>query len=212
MKEERKEIKNENKDEELDRLLSIRKVSKTKKPNFTRQDTHKKKKLGKRWKKPRGLHSKIRLCKKGYKRSVTGGWKSPRKVRGCTKEGLTPIRVHSLKDLKKISQNQGIIIAATVGDRKKKQLLEQIQKLNLNVINVKSIEKAIEKINEKLKLKKEKKKEAVKKKEKKKAEKKKQGKKEGLAEKIDTQETKPKEKIEEQKVKKEFDKLLTKRV
>ena len=39
-------------------LLKLRKRIKKKKPRFVRQDSHKKPKLKKKWKKPKGLQSK----------------------------------------------------------------------------------------------------------------------------------------------------------
>lgn len=203
------------------KLVHLRKKQKSKKPKFIRQDTHKKSKLAKKWKKPRGFHSKIRLAKKGYARKVKKGWKSPKQVRGYTKECLMPIIVSSVKDLKKIKGDQGVIISKTVGNKKKKQLLQEIKKLNLNVLNIKDIDKTIEKIDAKIKTKKEKKKKIIEKKKEK--EKEKEKKKEGLTKKIEGEkvqkEEKPKkEGVEDQKLetkkknKKEFDKLLTKRV
>ena len=48
-------------------------------PNFTRSDAHKKKRLGKSWRKPKGLQSKRSLQKKGFKKV--------NKKEGCHQEG-----------------------------------------------------------------------------------------------------------------------------
>ena len=50
--------------------LELRKKIKAKKPNFVSQDTHKRKRIRPRWRKPRGWHSKIRLHKIGYRKMV----------------------------------------------------------------------------------------------------------------------------------------------
>ena len=64
-------------DVKIKELLDKRKALKKKKPVFTRQDAHKKKKVGWKWRKPKGSDSKMRVGKKGYKRSVRPGWGSP---------------------------------------------------------------------------------------------------------------------------------------
>ena len=56
-------------------LLELRKQIKNKKPDFIRQDAHKKKKLGKKWRKARGLHSKIRLKLRGRGKFVSNGYR-----------------------------------------------------------------------------------------------------------------------------------------
>ena len=53
---------------------------KKKKPKFIRQDAHKKGRLAKKWRKPKGLQSKMRLCKKGYRKRISKGYKSPKEV------------------------------------------------------------------------------------------------------------------------------------
>ena len=45
---------------DIQRLLELRKRIKRKKPEFIRQDAHKKKSLESKWRKPKGLHSKMR--------------------------------------------------------------------------------------------------------------------------------------------------------
>ena len=49
-------------------LLELKKKIKKKKPNFTRQETHKKSKLKKKWRRPKGIQSKLRLNKRAIKR------------------------------------------------------------------------------------------------------------------------------------------------
>ena len=63
-------------------LLQLRKRIKAKKPNFVRQDSHKQKEVKKKWRKPKGMQSKMRLKKKGYRKSVSIGYGSPKKVNG----------------------------------------------------------------------------------------------------------------------------------
>ena len=192
--------------------LELRKKLKSKKPNFVRQDAHKKSKLKKRWIKPRGLDSKMRYRFKGYRRSPSKGWKSPKSVRSSCSNGLMPIIIKSINELNNIDkEKQGIIIAKSVGSKKRIDIIKKAQELNLQIINIKDPDNYVKKIQDnfenrkKEKRKKSEEKEKRKKETEKKAkEKKKEEPKEELAEKISEEEEKKKEK-------KEKDKILTKK-
>ena len=181
--------------------VELRNKIKKKKPKFIRQDAHKKSKLAKNWRKPRGYHAKMRLGKAGKRVTVKTGYGSPKKAKGLTKEGLTPVLITSA-DTSDINE-QGIIISSTIGKKKKLDLLKEAKEKPLKIINIKDIDKAIKEIEDKMVTRKEakKKREKVKKE---KAEKAKPKKKEDLAEKVNEEDKKEKEK-------KEKDKLLTKR-
>jgi len=181
--------------------LELRKRIKKKKPNFVRQDSHKKPKLAKNWRRPRGYHSKMRLGKAGKKLTVSTGYGSPKKAKGLTKEGLKPVLIRSV-DIKDIKE-EGIIISSKLGTKKRLELLKQAKEKGLKVINIKNIDQYIKAIEDKMAAKKEAKKKKEKEK-KEKAEKAKPKKKDDLADKVSEEDKKEKEK-------KEKDKLLTKR-
>ena len=187
----------------IKQLLKIRKYIKKKKPRFLAQDIHKKKKIKKRWRKPRGLHSKIRLGKKGYRKKPKRGYRSPKQVRGMHKKGLTPILVDNVQKLKGFdNEKQGIIIKKSVGKKKKIKMIKLCEEKNITILNIKDPKEFVEKIKEKIKTKKKLRTEKIKKKEAKKPVKpKKIGKKK---EEISEEEKRKKEKEEK-------DKILTKR-
>ncbi len=191
-------------------LLSLRRSIKKKKPNFIRQDSKKKKKLGKKWRHARGLHSKIRLGKRGHRKKTEVGYKSPKAVHGLHKSGLKIKHVNSLKDVSNINKDkEGIVIAGGVGIKKKKDLIKKIIETDIKILNIKNPNEYLKKVEEILKRRKEEKGKRKQVKEKKVKEKGKKTeeikeKKEELAEKI--------EKEEKEKEKKEKDKLLTKRI
>lgn len=187
-------------------LLGLRKKMKAKKPKFIRQDAHKKGEISNKWRRPKGIQSKMRLKTKGYRRSPSKGYRSPVLVRGLHRTGVVPVRISSRKDLDKIGSDEGVIINATVGLKKKIELVKYAKEKGIMALNIKDIDKYLEKVDEKLKKKKEKKekkKETKEKKEKKeKAAKPKEE--EKLAEKLTEEEQKDQEK-------KEKDKLLIKK-
>ncbi len=184
---------------DLKQLLELRNKLKKKKPKFVRHDVHKKR-LEKKWVRPRGLHNKARLKKRGHIKPVSVGYCSPKAVRGLSRDGLKVRIIKNGKELESVDiKNEGIIIAKGVGLRKKLPLLKKAKEKGISVFNI-SIDDYIKKKEDELKKRKERKKE--KKEAKKKEEpKKKKGK---LEEKLSEEERKELEK-------KEKDKLLTKR-
>ena len=184
-------------------LLELRKKMKRRKPDFVRQDIHKKTKLSKKWRKPKGYHAKMRQGKGGRRKTISTGYGTPKKVRGLTKEGLKPVLIRSLNLEGINAKEEGIIISSKLGSRKRVEIIKEAQKKGIAIINIKNADEYLKKIEDKLKVKEEqKKKRDEKKKEKEEKEKKKEAK--DLTDKLSEEEKKEKDKIEK-------DKLLTKR-
>ncbi|MBN1544607.1 hypothetical protein JW898_04045 [Candidatus Woesearchaeota archaeon] len=201
---------------EVKELLQKRRLLKRKKPEFIRQDAHKRKKLSWNWRKPRGSDSKMRVSRRGYKRQVRKGWGSPSLVKGLDRTGLTPFTANRPADLANADPKKHIIIiGGSVGTKKKVAIIEQALSKHLKIANFKDPSKLVTEVKEqfekkkkdKEKLKEERakkreaaKKEAEKKKEKEKKEKEKEKSRDEAAEM-----TEEEKKIEE---KKEKDKML----
>ena len=112
---------------DLNELLELRKRLKKKKPDFVRQDFHKKRLSG-RWKKPRGLHSKVRLGLRGKPKGISRGYSSPKKVRSFDKHGLKPVLVASLKGIERIKkESEGAVIKSSVGLKKRYEILKRLK-------------------------------------------------------------------------------------
>ncbi len=191
-----------------DKLLRLRKKIKSRKPEFVSQDSHKRKRIRKRWNKPRGWQSKIRLGKKGYRKMVTPGYGSPKKVYGL-KKGLKPIMISSEIELEKLKaqidkKGQGIIIAGSIGSKKRISIIKKAKQEGINIININNPEKYLKKIDEIKKKKKQDKEQKLKEKKEKKKAKEKKEKKESKLEKLSEEE---KQRLK----KKEKDKILTKK-
>jgi large subunit ribosomal protein L32e len=128
----------------MKKLLEHRKALKDRKPHFLKQDTHKKPGIAKKWGRPRGIDSKMRLHLRGYRIMVSKGWKSPSEVKGLHPSGLTQKLVHNTSEAEKLdAKKDGLIIAATVGDRKRIEIIRVAQKLGLKILNIKDPEKYI---------------------------------------------------------------------
>ncbi len=184
-------------------LLTLRNALKARKPHFVRQKAHSYKKIGLTWRRPRGLHSKLRLGWKGHPRPVEQGWRSPQEVRSLSREGLVEKIVYSPSDLDMIRKDrEGIIIGSTVGAKKRKEILKKAVELKIKVLNIKDPAACMKAIDEKMARRKEDRKKDIKAKE---AKKKEAAPKKDLSETVEEEQRK----IEE---KKEKDKLLTKKV
>ncbi|PKL54429.1 MAG: 50S ribosomal protein L32e [Candidatus Methanoperedenaceae archaeon HGW-Methanoperedenaceae-1] len=123
-------------DDETKRLMKVRKVQKGKKPNFRRTDSHKKKRVPESWRKPRGMHNKMRIGIRGKCALVQSGYGSPAAVRGLHPSGFEEMLVNNLKDLENIKvETQAARIASTVGMKKRIMMEEKAVELGLKVLN-----------------------------------------------------------------------------
>lgn len=190
-------------------LLEIRKEIKERKPVFIRQDNPKRRKLNYKWRRPKGIHSKIRHHFKGRRKMPSPGYKSPFEVKGMHSSGLEIIMVSSSDGVTKIKKDtQGIIIPKAVGKKKKLEILKKAKELGVQVLNF-NLDEGIRKIEDFMKSKSQKKTEVKKEVESKKEDKKQKG---------DAEKTKekPEEKLtDEQKKeaeKREKDKVLMQKV
>lgn len=187
--------------ESIKRLLELRRKIKSRKPLFIRQDTGKKR-LKIKWRRPTGLHSKLRGRLSGRPKRIAIGYRSPRKVRGLHKSGLQKYVISSIKDLEGLDAKKiGLVISSSLGDRKRIIMLKRASELGFNVLNIKNPDEYVKDVENKINLRK-----TAKKKEEEKA-------KPVKAEKKETTKTEDNIESEEKKEteKKEKDKLLTKR-
>ena len=128
-------------------LLELRNKIKERKPVFIRQDNPKRMKLNYKWRKPKGVHSKIRHHFKGRRKMPSPGYKSPVEVKGLHATGLRMVRVSSPHELDRINKNEGIIIPKSTGTRKRLEILKKAREMNVPVLNLKS-EETIKKIED----------------------------------------------------------------
>ena len=149
---------------DIKRLLKIREKIKHRKPKYLRQDAHRVKKLDKKWRRPRGMHSKMRKRLKSYRRNPEIGYGSPKEVKYLNKEGLMPVLIKSKKDIENANENNILIISRTIGLKKKLEILRQVKSKGLKVENI-EVDKFIEENEKMLKQKKEGKKKIEKKEE-----------------------------------------------
>ena len=114
----------------------IRKEKKAGKPAFITQDSWKRGRVsGNSWRRPRGLHSKMRLKKSGNPKSPSQGYRSPKAMRTLTPAGTRAVVVSSVKGLA-LAEGKDVIISSTVGNRKKLDIIKAASEKKLAIINL----------------------------------------------------------------------------
>ena len=107
---------------------------------FKRQDSMRHLRLGKKrkslrkWRRPKGRDSKMRLKRRNYPSSVSIGYRTQRKESGKI-NGLYPVVVHNAKELLSLNKNS-IAILGKIGAKKKIELLKLAQEKNIKLLNV----------------------------------------------------------------------------
>ncbi|OIO62106.1 hypothetical protein AUJ69_03505 [Candidatus Woesearchaeota archaeon CG1_02_47_18] len=120
--------------------LKLRRAIKARKPHFrmSKSDKHGRGEIrGKGWRKPRGRHSKLRRKLKGHGRRPAAGFGSPRLARGRDRNGLIPVIVKNPDKLSLIDpKSQSIVIAASVGAKKRIEILKRAIKDKIQASNI----------------------------------------------------------------------------
>ena len=207
---------------DINKLLEARSSIKVRKKAFVRHDSHKKKRVGSKWRKARGIQSKMRLGMRGYRKRLQIGYGSPKAVKGMHSTGVSIMLVSSVSDLDRIdAKKQGIVIAKNIGLKKRVEMVKKAQEQKIRILNIKDpakflsdVEQLFKKKREEKEKKKKEKKVKKEEKEKKAAEKEKEEEKEKEqkeVEKKETIESSAEEEDTKMKEKKKLDKLLIKK-
>ena len=117
--------------------LRKRQATNCRRPDFLRQEYHRRQKLQSTgWRRPRGLHSKMRTHR-GYRTNVVSvGHGSPKLARHLHPSGFQEVIVHNIKDLEGIDPKvQAARVAHTVGMRKRTEIEDRADELQIRVLN-----------------------------------------------------------------------------
>ena len=121
-------------DEREERLLTQR--ERVGKPQFNRQDHHKKQRVPTSWRRPRGKLSKQRKGVKGKGDTVEAGFRTPTEVRGRHPSGFEEVRVYNVDDLEGVDgDREAVRIASKVGARKRERIEEVAEDDGIRVLN-----------------------------------------------------------------------------
>ena len=132
--------------ETIKKLLDVRKKSKKSKPDFVIKESKFSSGVEKKWRYPRGKHSGSRQYHKGKPIKPTTGYGSPKEVRHLHKSGKAVVLVKNTTDLEGLNKDTQIITIAKIGKKKMLAILDVAQKNQLEVSNVKDVNKKVEQI------------------------------------------------------------------
>ena len=119
-----------------EKLLELKKLLKSKKPDFIRYESWRYKRVKPNWRRPRGIDSKVRQKKKGWIRMPDVGYRSPKTVRGIHPSGFEEVIVYRPQDLENLDPTKHAVrIAHSVGTKKRLAILEKAEELELVVLN-----------------------------------------------------------------------------
>ncbi len=111
-------------------------VKKRKIPEFKRPLSGIIKRIKESWRRPRGLHSKVRQKRKGKLKMPDIGYRQPKEIRGLHPSGYKEVLVKNLKDLEKVdAKKEAIRIASTVGKKKRLEIIKKAKELNIKILN-----------------------------------------------------------------------------
>ncbi len=130
------------------KLLSLRNQNKKRKPHFVVHESTSYPRMKSKWKKTRGNSSGVRQKWRGRRATVNPGYGSPQEVKGLHSSGLEKVMVNNAAELLALNHTaQGAVIASSVGNKKRAELLKLAQEKKLRVLNVKDVPKLMEKLS-----------------------------------------------------------------
>lgn len=107
--------------------------------SFLRQNSKLLKKLGHKWRKPRGRQSKMRERRAGKAPVVTIGYGTTAATRNFHPRGLMEVMVSNVSDLQNVAKNQVARITSAVGAKKRFAILIEAKKSGVKVLNANEV-------------------------------------------------------------------------
>jgi len=107
-----------------------------KKSGFRRWMSQTIKRVKPSWRRPRGLHSKIRVRTKGKIKRPSVGYGAPKKLRYLHPSGLKEVLIFNANGLQKIDpKSEAAKISHSVGKKKRSEIVKKAEELKIRVLN-----------------------------------------------------------------------------
>lgn len=107
-----------------------------KKPKFLRQNAKNLKRLKMKWRRPRGIHSKLRIHKKSRGNIPQPGYSSSKTTRRKHPSGLNEVLVFNVGELNGLDpKTQCCRIGSSVGRKKRISILKMAKEKNIKILN-----------------------------------------------------------------------------
>ncbi|MCL2712116.1 MAG: 50S ribosomal protein L32e [Methanomassiliicoccaceae archaeon] len=122
--------------DETEDALAKRALINGKRPAFKRQEWFRYPKLGEKWRRPKGLHSKMKRNLKRRPPVVDIGFRGPALARGLHPSGFEEKLVFTVDELNGVDpKTQAVRIGASVGTKKRIQIEDKAFELGIRVLN-----------------------------------------------------------------------------
>jgi large subunit ribosomal protein L32e len=117
-------------------LLAKRAEIGSRRPEFKRQEWFRFQRLGETWRKPRGIHSKMRRHY-GYRPPIVSiGYRGPKDVRDYHPSGFREVRVHTVAELDAVDpKKEAVRVGGTVGYKKRVAIEKRADELGIRILN-----------------------------------------------------------------------------
>lgn len=116
--------------------LAKRALISGRRPAFKRQEWFRYAKLGEKWRKPKGIHSKAKRCLKRRAPNVDIGFRGPASVRNLHPSGFEEVLVYNVDGLEGVDpKKQAVRIGGTVGTKKRMAIENRAEELGIRVLN-----------------------------------------------------------------------------
>lgn len=123
-------------DEETKKLLALRNEMSNDRIAFLRQEWFRFPRLGEKWRKPRGMHSKMRRHYSYRPNVVSIGYRGPAKVRGLHASGFQEVLVHNPDQLDNVDPKiQAVRVGSSVGFKKRQVIEAKADEMGIRVLN-----------------------------------------------------------------------------
>jgi large subunit ribosomal protein L32e len=122
--------------DETAEALAKRAIVSGRRPAFKRQEWFRYAKLGEKWRKPKGIHSKMKRRLKRRPPMVDIGFRGPSAARGLHPSGFEEVLVYNVDGLDGLDPKvQAVRIGGTVGTKKRIAIEDRAAELGIRVLN-----------------------------------------------------------------------------
>jgi large subunit ribosomal protein L32e len=122
--------------DDIKAALVFRDAKNDARPAFKRQEWFRYARLGEKWRKPRGIHSKMRRHLSYRAPVVSIGFRGPKMVRDYHPSGFQEVMVYNPGQVDKVDPKvQAIRIGGTVGGKKRMAITEKADELGIRILN-----------------------------------------------------------------------------
>jgi len=123
-------------DDDVKAALELRSAKNDARPAFKRQEWFRYQRLGEKWRKPKGIHSKMRRHLSYRPPVVSIGFRGPKAVRDFHPSGFQEVMVYNASQVEKVDPKvQAIRIGGTVGGKKRMAITEKADELGIRILN-----------------------------------------------------------------------------